>query len=236
MTPGDTPPAGRSYAIGDIHGRLDLLERAIAAIRRDVDEYGPAALTVTLGDYVDRGPQSRGVIERLAVNPFPTPYVALKGNHEYLLETFLADPETGSHWCEQGGLETLASYGIVVREPDETDFAEIRKRFMAALPARHLKFLRGLTLSVSHGKYFFCHAGVRPGVPLEQQSAEDLLWIRRTFLYSTADFGKIVVHGHTPLPAPDVRPNQIGIDTGAFTTDRLTCVALEEGPPRFLDV
>src|SRR5664279_612250 len=103
-------PNARIYAIGDIHGRLDLLERAIAAVERDVEQYGPAALTVTLGDYIDRGPDSRGVIERLSTNPFPIPYVALKGNHETFLETFLADPETGLQWRQLGGAETLHSY------------------------------------------------------------------------------------------------------------------------------
>ena len=107
-------PPSRLYVIGDIHGRLDLLERAIAAIGRDVERHGPAALTVTVGDYIDRGPDSRGVIERLAANPFPTPYVALKGNHEAFLEAFLADPTTGLHWRLQGGDETLLSYGVPI--------------------------------------------------------------------------------------------------------------------------
>jgi diadenosine tetraphosphatase ApaH/serine/threonine PP2A family protein phosphatase len=224
------------YAIGDIHGRLDLLERAITAIRRDVEQYGPAALTVTLGDYIDRGPQSRGVLDRLIENPFPTSYVALKGNHEALLEDFLADPATGPHWRQQGGVETLQSYGIHLRGLMPADFAEARNQLRAALPASHLNFLRSLKTSLSRGKYFFCHAGVRPGVPLERQSEDDLLWIRDEFLNRHTDFGKIVVHGHTPVPEPEVLPNRIGIDTGAFATGRLTCVVLSGGAPRFLRV
>jgi diadenosine tetraphosphatase ApaH/serine/threonine PP2A family protein phosphatase len=226
----------RIYAIGDIHGRLDLLERAIAAIRYDVEEHGPAALTVTLGDYIDRGPQSRGVLDRLIENPFPTSYVALKGNHETLLEAFLADSATGPHWRQQGGVETLRSYGIQVGGLLGASFATARDQLRAALPASHTQFLSSLKTSISRGKYFFCHAGVRPGVPLERQSDDDLLWIRDTFLSSCMDFGKIVVHGHTPSAEPDVLPNRIGIDTGAFATGRLTCVVLSGGAPRFLKV
>jgi serine/threonine protein phosphatase 1 len=227
----------RIYAIGDIHGRLDLLERAIKAIGRDVAERGPAALTVTVGDYIDRGLQSRGVLDRLIDNPFPTPLVALKGNHEEILESFLADPAVGPLWADNGGLETLRSYGIRVPGYGATNFAKAREELRASLPAAHVNFLRSLNTSLSRGRYFFCHAGVRPGAPLDCQSEKDLLWIREPFLASTVDFGKIIVHGHTPAPEPVVLPNRIGIDTGAFATGRLTCVALENaGAPRFLTV
>lgn len=228
--------ADRIYAIGDIHGRLDLLERAIDAIHRDVDEHGPAALTVTLGDYVDRGPDSRGVIDRLIDNPFPTSYIALKGNHETLLADFLADPATGAFWRQQGGGQTLQSYGIRIGGLTGSSFEAARRQLEAALPASHVQFLGSLPISLSHGRYFFCHAGVRPGVPLDRQSEEDLLWIRDDFLSSTKPFGKIVVHGHTPVPEPEVLPNRISIDTGAFMTGRLTCVVLEGDRPRFLQV
>ena len=237
MTDDSRPPtAERIYAIGDIHGRLDLLERAIGAIKRDVTERGPAAQTVTVGDYIDRGPDSRGVIDRLAGNPFPTPYVALKGNHEDILETFLADPGTGPYWRGQGGHETLQSYGVHVGGVTGMNYAKARDALRRAMPAAHVEFLRALKLSYSCGKYFFCHAGVRPRVPLDRQSADDLLWIRDEFLASGDDFGKIVVHGHTPVAEPEVLPNRIDIDTGAFATGRLTCVALEGGAPRFLRV
>lgn len=227
----------RIYAIGDIHGRLDLLERAIAAVARDVDRHGPAALTVTLGDYIDRGPASRGVIERLAASPFPTPYVALKGNHEALLEKFLSDPLVGLHWRALGGLETLHSYGVPVGELRLGKNVEAAADGLrAALPEHHLNFLRSLKTSFSHGQYFLCHAGVRPGIALERQSEEDLLWIRDAFLSSTMNFGKIVVHGHTPIERPDVQPNRINIDTGAFATGQLTCVVLDEDGHRFLKV
>src|SRR6185312_15442499 len=197
----------RIYAIGDIHGRLDLLERAIAAIRRDVGECGPAALTITVGDYIDRGPQSRGVLDRLIENPFPTPYVALKGNHEAMLETFLADPAIGSHWRRLGGLETIASFGVPVHQLMlGRNYDEAAARLREALTQQHLHFLASLQSSVVVGRYFLCHAGVRPGVPLERQREDDLLWIRDEFLNCTGGFGKIVVHGHTPVAEPEVLP------------------------------
>jgi len=225
----------RLYVIGDIHGRLDLLDGVIAAIKRDVEEHGPGALTVTLGDYIDRGPASRAVLDRLVANPFPTPYVALKGNHEALLEAFLADPTVGQHWRTLGGLETLHSYGVAVSGlMMGKNYEAAADQLRAAMPAEHTDFLQSLKISHSHGKYFLCHAGVRPGVPLERQSDEDLLWIRDEFLRSRMNFGKIIVHGHTPVEAPEVLPNRINIDTGAFATGQLTCVALDEGGHRFL--
>jgi serine/threonine protein phosphatase 1 len=226
----------RLYVIGDIHGRLDLLDQLIDAIKRDVDEYGNDCLTVTLGDYIDRGPNSRGVIERLLTNPFSGPYVALKGNHEVLLESFLADPAVGEHWRRLGGLETLHSYGVPVSGlMVGKAYEEAADRLRAAIPAEHMSFLRSLKTSHSNDKYFLCHAGVRPGVPLERQSDEDLLWIRGEFLNSKMDFGKIVVHGHTPAKAPEVLPNRINIDTGAFATGHLTCVVLDKSGHRFLE-
>ena len=225
----------RLYVIGDIHGRLDLLNRIIVALHRDVEAYGPNALTVTLGDYIDRGIASRGVLDRLVENPFPTPYVALKGNHEELLERFLVNPAVGKHWRSLGGPETLHSYGVPVSGfMMGKNFAEAADRLRDAIPAEHMSFLRSLKTSLTHGKYFLCHAGVRPGVPLESQQEEDLLWIRGEFLSSKMDFGKIIVHGHSPVSEPHVLPNRINIDTGAFATGRLTCVVLEGDGYRFL--
>jgi serine/threonine protein phosphatase 1 len=225
----------RLYVIGDIHGRLDLLEGVIEAIDRDVAARPGKALTVTLGDYVDRGPQSRGVIERLAANPFPTSYVPLKGNHEAIFEAFLADPAVGAHWRRLGGLETLASFGVPVQQAMlGRNYGETALRLRKALTDKQARFFAALQLSLTVGCYFLCHAGVRPGVPLARQTEEDLLWIREEFLESSADFGKIIVHGHTPVTAPEVLPNRINIDTGAFATGRLTCIVLEGGRHRFL--
>lgn len=227
----------RLYAIGDVHGRLDLLERAVTAIARDVEMHGSDALTVTLGDYIDRGPDSRGVIDRLSANPFPTPYVALRGNHEAMLAAFLADPAFGKYWHSQGGAETMRSYGVTMRALlGGWGAVDAATRLSAAMPPEHVKFFAGLRTSYSHGRYFFCHAGVRPGVPLEEQSEHDLMWIRHAFLDCPDSFGKIVVHGHTPVAMPEVLHNRINIDTGAFATGRLTCIALEPDKFRFLTV
>jgi serine/threonine protein phosphatase 1 len=230
------PEHGRIYAIGDIHGRSDLLERIVTAIRTDL-EANPVrdCVTVTLGDYFDRGPDSRGVIERLLSNPFPTDFIPLKGNHEVLFESFLHQPAVGEHWRRLGGLETLASYGVRVDGLMRgQNYQQAAQALRAAVPQAHLDFIGSLRLSVSIGPYFLCHAGVRPGVPLDRQSEEDLLWIREPFLASRANFGKIIVHGHTPAEKPEVLANRINIDTGAYATNKLTCVALGKQPPRFL--
>jgi len=226
----------RIYVIGDIHGRSDLLDRMVDHISRDLDARPiSGGMTVTLGDYIDRGPDSRGVLDRLVRNPFPTDFVALKGNHETLLEMFLDDPTVAEHWRRLGGLETLHSYGVPVGNlMMGANYEQAARTLEAAVPDEHFKFLASLKTSIMTGKHFLCHAGVRPGIPLERQSVEDLLWIRDEFLNSTADFGRIVVHGHTPSKRPEVLPNRINIDTGAFATGRLTCVVLESARPRFL--
>ena len=226
--------ATRIYVIGDVHGRLDLLERVIMAIERDFAAHQGKGLTVTLGDYIDRGPESRGVIERLAHNPFPTPYVALKGNHEMLLMSFLVDPAIGKHWQKMGGMDTIVSFGVPIELMLARKFEAAAERLATAITPDSRAFLESLRLSLTVGRYFFCHAGVRPGIPLDRQDEDDLLWIRDEFLHSTADFGRIVVHGHTPVREPEVLPNRINIDTGAFATGRLTCIVLEGGRHRFL--
>ncbi len=232
----DSDHQPRCYVIGDIHGRSDLLDRMVDAIARDVQQSPTAKnLTVTLGDYVDRGPDSRGVLDRLVRNPFPTDYIAVKGNHEELFETFLTNPETGPQWRRLGGLETLHSYKVPVTPLMlGKGFNEAAQALRQALPEAHAAFIRGLKLSLIVGGYFFCHAGVRPGVALEKQRAEDLLWIRDEFLSSKAPFGRIVVHGHTPTSSPEVLANRINIDTGAFATGRLTCLVIEDSGLRFL--
>jgi serine/threonine protein phosphatase 1 len=230
------PEQSRIYAIGDIHGRSDLVDRIAEEILRDLKaDPIDRCVTVTIGDYIDRGPDSRGVLDRLARNPFPTELVALKGNHEDLFETFLRDPSITDDWRRVGGLETLHSYGVAVAPlMMGKNYHEAAEALRLVLPPAHLEFLGSLKTSLIVGKYFLCHAGVRPGVPLNQQSEEDLLWIRAPFLESKADFGKIVVHGHTPTEKPEVLPNRVNIDTAAFMTGRLTCAVLEAERVRFL--
>jgi len=226
----------RLYVIGDIHGRSDLLDKITNEIKRDLAEHPiDKAVSITLGDYVDRGPDSCGVLDRLAQNSFPTPYIALKGNHEELFEAFMTDPAVGPQWRHLGGLETLHSYGVPVGSLMRgKGFAEASDALRNAVPKKHLEFLSSLQLSFATSRYFLCHAGVRPSVPLEQQQASDMLWIRDEFLNSRKNFGKIVVHGHTPVEQPEVLPNRINVDTGAFATGRLTCLVLERRTWRFL--
>ena len=237
MTEMASPP-DRLYVIGDIHGHADLLDRMADAIRRDLKQHPAAdALTVTVGDYIDRGPDSAGVIERLAGNPFATRFVALKGNHEAVLEAFLDDPSVADHWRHLGGLETLHSYGVDVGALMRgRDYDRAAEALQARLPPSHADFLASLKTSMTVGRYFLCHAGVRPGIDLMHQQDQDLLWIRDEFLDSTLDFGKIVVHGHTPTGAPEILPNRINVDTGAFMTGQLTCAVLGAAQVRFLSV
>jgi serine/threonine protein phosphatase 1 len=227
---------GRLYVVGDIHGRADLLDRMVDKIADDLAVRPVVeSLVVTVGDYIDRGPESSGVIERLMRNPFPCAYVALKGNHEVLLGKFLVVPTTAAVWRRLGAIETLRSYGVAVDDVIAGgNYGEAARALAQALPAGHLDFLASLDTSLTVGRHFVCHAGVRPGVPLEQQTEEDLLWIREPFLASRADFGRIVVHGHTPVRAPEALANRINVDTGAFMTGRLTCAAIDAEGVRFV--
>lgn len=232
------PEGHRVYAVGDIHGRSDLFDRLVGLVTEDIAADRPTqAHLVLLGDYIDRGLDSRGVLERLS-HPAEGPFgiICLMGNHEDSLLRFLDDVSIGQDWLRYGGLATLVSYGIARPDGmDEATFldhaqAQLRQR----LPPRHLAFLRRLKRQVQVGDYRFVHAGVRPGVPLDSQDPEDLIWIRDEFLRSEADHGAVVVHGHSITEAPHIRHNRIGIDTGAFATGRLTCLVLEGETRRFL--
>jgi len=231
------PAGSRIYAIGDVHGRADLLERLRTVIVEDA-KWRPIArkVVVYLGDYVDRGPDSRGVIDMLVREKLPGfESVFLKGNHEDSLLQFLTDPGITPAWMAYGGEATLYSYGM--RPPDSRrveDVLAAQKTFIQALPPEHLAFLKALKLVHMEGDYAFVHAGFREGVPIEFQDPQDMMWIRDEFLFSDADFGKVAVHGHTITERPDIRPNRIGIDTGAFATGTLTCLVLEGTERRFL--
>ena len=230
-----TPPDMRIYAIGDVHGRDDLLQEISEQIEKDLASAPPQVLTVLLGDYVDRGPHSANVVERLAAGRFPTQIKALRGNHELLFLQFLDNPAVLGDWRKVGGLETLHSYGVDIRQALRgKDLRCGASRTRQELPTTHRRFLEATELSATFGDYFFCHAGVRPDVPLESQSPEDLMWIRAEFLRSERPFGKTVVHGHTPVAEPEIKSNRINIDTGAFATSALTCLVLEGPRRRFL--
>ena len=220
------------WAVGDVHGRLDLLEPLIDAIMADLrDAAATRRVVVFLGDYIDRGPDSRGVIRRLAglSQVQDIEWHFLKGNHEQAMLGFLQDPSTGPKWCEYGGDNALRSYGLSV--PELAHRAEAWARVAADLRHRlteaEMDFLETLELSVSVGDYFFSHAGARPGVALDRQSPEDLMWIRQPFLDSAVGFERVVVHGHTPAKAVQAGSRRIGIDTKAYDTGVLTGLRIQ---------
>jgi serine/threonine protein phosphatase 1 len=231
------PQGLRVYAVGDIHGRLDLLEKLLGAIKADLAQ-NPAMrpIYVFLGDYIDRGNWSRETIDRLIAHGEEHESIFLRGNHELIAISCLSDRSKFDQWLRLGGIETLASYGVASASlADRKKIAEVQLAFHNALSPAHFQFFRGLRNSFSCGDYFFVHAGARPEIDLSRQSESDLLWIRKEFLSSVYDFGKIIVHGHTPANAPEVRANRINIDTGAFATDRLTCLVLEENSLSVID-
>jgi serine/threonine protein phosphatase 1 len=233
---GSVPQGTRIYAIGDIHGRLDLLASVLARIDMDMRVH-PASnvICIFLGDYIDRGPDSKRVLDRLINYGLTQPTVCLMGNHEAFLREFLKNPDVLSVWRRCGGLDTLLSYGLAPKiKTDAQDRRELASELDRILPSSHREFLSGLKQYFICGDFFFVHAGVRPGICLTQQSEDDLLWIREDFLLSEDHFGKVVVHGHTPVLEPDVRPNRINIDTGAYATGRLTCLVLESDKIRFI--
>jgi serine/threonine protein phosphatase 1 len=229
-----TPEGLRLYAIGDVHGCDDLLAEAHGKIAHDLASR-PAAdyRIIHVGDYGDRGPDTAAVLERLAgLTTADRRVICLRGNHDEMLLGFLSEPsEMGPTFIANGGEATLASYGVklgrlamLVR-----DNVNLARRLAEAMPPHHRAFLERLDLTARFGDYFFCHAGIRPGVPLDRQSPHDLTWIRDEFLLSGVDHGVIVVHGHTPAPEPEpeVLPNRINVDTGAVFSGRLTCLVLE---------
>jgi serine/threonine protein phosphatase 1 len=227
----------RIYAVGDIHGRLDLLDELLARINSDVARRPTARpIYVFLGDYIDRGPSSRQTIDRLIEHGATNESVFLKGNHELIAIKCLSDRGLFDQWLRLGGLETLVSYGV----PPEIlangrQIVELQSAFHGALPQAHFRFFRDLQNSFACGDFFFAHAGVRPNVELSRQKESDLLWISGEFLSSNDDFGKIVVHGHTPTREIEVAQNRINIDTGAYATGRLTCLVIENSSLSVID-
>lgn len=218
----------RIYAIGDIHGRIDLFESLIEAIEEDDASRHEARTTVILlGDLIDRGPESAAVVARAREWSTRRRLEFIKGNHEEMLIASMTDVEILRGFLRYGGRETILSYGIHPIRLRDADFEELRQMMIEAIPQEDIDFLDSFKQFIRNGDYLFVHAGVRPETPLEQQLGKDCRWIREPFLSHTGDFGAFIIHGHTIAEEPQVRSNRIGIDTGAFIHGTLTAIGIE---------
>jgi serine/threonine protein phosphatase 1 len=225
------PQGHRAYAVGDVHGRLDLLEQLLLRIEDDNASRGPAKThLVLLGDLIDRGADSKGVIDLfLERRPSFAKIVFLKGNHEeFFLEAMLGDLAMMQSWLGYGGTECAASYGIGEGWIMNSSPSDIWSRLADAVPQSHIEFVQDMADTFRFGDYLFVHAGIRPGIPLDQQVSKDLRWIREGFLEDRTDHGMTVIHGHTIVKEVEELPNRIGIDTGAYRTGVLTAIGIEE--------
>ena len=236
----DTDDGTVYYAIGDIHGRADLLGQLLLKIKQDIADHKPQkSVLICLGDYVDRGDQSFEVIDLLNGKDLPADrQVFLKGNHDHWMETFMVLPEVGKDWLTHGGMATLTSYKVRLATdlPADDALSKASQDLSAALPAPHRIFLSNLTpYLLTDDGFLFVHAGIEPGVPIENQHEHNLMWIRDAFLDDHRDHGFCIIHGHTPVPKPQIRSNRIAIDTQAWRSGHLTCAVLQrDRKPRFL--
>ncbi len=252
------PDGTRIYAIGDIHGRMDLLDRLLQDIAADAayapyeaaasneadasnEESPPKRIVIVfMGDLIDRGPDSKGVVERISAGaPAEGPlakaqFISLRGNHEDYIIQFLADFSVAAAWLRNGGLEAIRSYVGQLPDGFIADYPALQRLLYRAMPPSHLRFFARMPVKHVEGDYLFVHAGIRPGIPLERQDSFDMMWIREPFLSNTEPLPKMVVHGHTLVEAPEIRPNRIAIDTGAYRSGRLTCLVLEGAGRRFI--
>ena len=230
-------PVGlRVYAIGDVHGCLAEFDRLLEEIDREISTLELDTHLVLVGDLIDRGPDSAGVLRRVLEGPLPcTRQSLLMGNHEEaMLEAWQGNVQSIPGWLRYGGLQTLESYGLGASEIFQLG-VDLPARMREVVPESHIRLIAGFKDKVRIGDYLFVHAGIRPGIPLDKQDKADLRWIRQEFLEDEeTDHGVIVVHGHTISEGPDIRSNRIGIDTGCYETGRLTALVLEGGDRRFL--
>jgi serine/threonine protein phosphatase 1 len=228
----------RIYAIGDVHGRLDLLLKMHDAIiehraRRPAADWR----IIHLGDYVDRGADSKGVLDFLIrATDRDARVIALAGNHDVGFLDFLAEPVPDGLFAHNGGRETALSYGVRIDFSDRAALPAQARALRDAVPERHRAFLQGLKFSLEFGDFFFCHAGIRPGVPLDRQEPSDLIWIREVFLNFNGLHPKVIVHGHTPSPEPAVLANRVNVDTGAFRSGMLSALVVEGGDKHIIKV
>jgi serine/threonine protein phosphatase 1 len=224
------PEGQRIYAIGDVHGRLDLLDALIARIDADDAARSPSRTTlIFLGDLVDRGPESRAVVERvMQLKASRLDVRIIAGNHEEIvIRAWAGDKRSAGLLNKVGGRETLLSYGVSEHDYDMADLAEVTRLAGEHIPQDHIDFFSGAEDWIEAGDYLFVHAGIRPGYALAEQETSDLRWIRREFTEHRGDFGHVVIHGHSITENVDEQPNRIGIDTGAFATGKLTAIGLE---------
>ncbi len=230
------PRGLRVYAIGDIHGRLDLLTSLHGQIHADIERDEPIDWRIIhLGDYTDRGPDSRGVLDfLLAATRSDDRILTLAGNHDLGFLDFLDDPDPDALFMRFGGIETARSYGVTFDQQRSDPFEPFHAMLAQNVPTGHIALLRNSPFSVAFGDFFFCHAGIRPGVPLNRQDPEDLVWIREGFLDQAGLHAKVIVHGHTIVPAPAILPNRVGIDTGAYRTGMLTALVIDGDEKRFI--
>ncbi|MBO9136774.1 serine/threonine protein phosphatase [Rhizobium sp. B230/85] len=225
------------YAVGDVHGCMGLLKEAYARIVADNEDQSGQKLVVFLGDYVDRGMSSRAVLDFLSrQSPEGLYHVCLCGNHDLEFLRFLRDPKNNMGWLNFGGLETLRSYGIDAEHTLKGGGGQsgLLRMVKEAVPDRHVRFLADLPSMLVVGKLVFAHAGIRPGVPLEKQTDEDLMWIREPFLARGPEMPFVVVHGHTVCSEPSFSSGRVGIDTGAYSTGRLTVLKIRRGKAKTL--
>lgn len=236
-----TPPGLLVFAFGDVHGQFELLNRMLQKIRVEVaSTSGLRAHIIGLGDYIDRGPDSARVLDLLVglSRDRSLDFTALKGNHEDVFLQFLDKPkEIGPLWMQIGGEDTLHSYGLSLPgRPAASEFLKVRDDLASRLPTAHLSLMLNLSTRLTLADYFFCHAGIRHGVPLEDQSDQDLMWLRKGHTRDGEHLEKIIVHGHKPVMKPEIRPYRINVDTGAYLTGVLSCVVLDGNQVRAIQV
>lgn len=228
--------SGPIYAIGDVHGCLDLLLELESRIILDAGDLQGAdrPTVIMLGDYVDRGPRSAAVVEHLIGHGPHFDRLCIAGNHEIAMLNFLDDPKRNGGWLDFGGEQTLASYGIVADDLAKLSHRAVRQVLDSHIPVEHRNFLAALPVMINTQGHVFVHAGMRPGVPFEDQTDRDLYLFRDEFEADYREFGRVVVHGHTPVPDAVLMPHRIGVDTGAYFSGKLSAVALSSDPPRIL--